>query len=289
VTGCGGFTGRYVAAALADEGFKVIDAEHHSGRFDLTEPVSVAAVLDKARPDYVIHLAALSFVALNDAAAYYAVNTVGTTHLLDEILKAETKPRRIVIASSANIYGNALVEPIAENTPPAPVNHYAASKLAMEAMVRSYADRLSIVMTRPFNYTGVGQTVNFLVPKMVAHFAQRRPYIELGNLDVVRDFSDVRMVAQAYARLLKAEVPEGVTNICSGIGRSLGWVLDQLTDLSGHKLEVRVNPEFVRSSEVRRLIGSSSRMEAALGSLPFREFRDTLAWMLEQPLAQSTT
>ena len=117
--------------------------------------------------------------------------------------------------------------PITEATRPAPVNHYAASKLAMEWMA---ADLLPTdfrsCMTRPFNYTGVGQTESFLVPKLVAHFAQRRPHVELGNLDVVRDFSDVRAVAQAYVRLLTADVPEGVTNLCSGVGRSLRWVVD---------------------------------------------------------------
>ena len=286
VTGCSGFTGRYVAAALADEGYEVIDAETAGARFDLTQPSSIAVVLQQAQPDYVIHLAALSFVGHNDATAFYAVNTVGTTNLLDAILNTGSTVHRVVIASSANIYGNAQVEPITEATLPAPVNHYAASKLAMETLVRAYADRLQIVMTRPFNYTGVGQTVNFLVPKMVSHFVQRRPYIELGNLDVVRDFSDVRTVAQAYVRLLTAEVPEGVTNLCSGVGRSLRWILEQLTELSGHRLEVRVNPEFVRASEVHRLIGSSRRMEAALGPLPFRDFRDTLAWMLSEPPTQ---
>ena len=167
VTGCSGFTGRYVGAALASKGYRVIDAEDSGAPFDLTQPASVAAVLQEARPDYVIHLAALSFVGHNDATAFYAVNTVGTANLLEAILKAGSKPRRVVIASSANVYGNAQVEPITEATSPAPVNHYAASKLAMEALVRTYADRLSIVMTRPFNYTGVGQAVNFLVPKLV--------------------------------------------------------------------------------------------------------------------------
>jgi nucleoside-diphosphate-sugar epimerase len=161
------------------------------------------------------------------------------------------------------------------------VNHYAASKLAMEEMVRSYADRLPVAMSRPFNYTGAGQAGHFLVPKLVAHFAERRAVIELGNLDVVRDFSDVRMVAEAYVRLLAAQVPGGVTNLCSGIGRSLRWVLDELRALSGHQIEVRVNPEFVRTSEVRRLVGSDRRMVSALGELPHREFRETLQWMLE--------
>jgi nucleoside-diphosphate-sugar epimerase len=242
-------------------------------------------VVNEARPDYVIHLAALSFVGHSDATAFYAVNAVGTTNLLEALAASKLNPRRIVIASSANVYGNATAEPITEATPPAPVNHYAASKLAMEMMVRTYADRLPIVMTRPFNYTGVGQSVNFLVPKLVAHFAQRRDFVELGNLDVVRDFSDVRAVAQAYLRLLSADVPEGVTNLCSGVGRSLRWVLEQLTELSGQSLEIRVNPEFVRASEVHRLVGSSIRMEGALGALPHRDFRETLAWMLDVPSA----
>lgn len=286
VTGCSGFTGRFVAAALAQSGHTVIDAEGAGTGFDLTQPTTVSAVIREVRPDYLIHLAAMSFVGHGDAAAFYAVNTVGTSNLLEAILAEGIRPRRVVIASSANVYGNADVEPITESTPLAPVNHYAASKLAMEHIARSYSDRLPIVMTRPFNYTGVGQAESFLVPKLVAHFAERRPFVELGNLDVVRDFSDVRAVAQAYALLLRAEVPEAVTNLCSGVGRSLRWVLQQLRELSGHDLEVRVNPAFVRASEVHRLVGSRSRMESALGTLPFQDFRATLAWMLEHRIAQ---
>lgn len=281
LTGGSGFTGRYVAEALALAGHEPVDAEAIVGGFDLTRPDSVVATLEAVQPDAVIHLAARSFVGDSDATAFYSVNTVGTTNLLDAVLASVCALQRIVIASSANVYGNAAVEPITESTPPAPVNHYAASKLAMEALVRGYVDRLPIVMTRPFNYTGAGQSAQFLVPKLVAHFTQRRPFVELGNIDVVRDFSDVRMVAQAYVQLLTAQVPGGVTNLCSGVGRSLRWVLSQLQEISGHEIEVRVNPAFVRASEVHRLIGSSSTMEAALGALPYRDFRQTLVWMLD--------
>lgn len=282
VTGCTGFTGRYVAEALKQAGHEVCDPETTTDGFDLTRAAAVAELLAAARPDAVIHLAARSFVADNDAAGFYAVNTVGTTHLLDGALAAGLDLKRVVIASSANIYGNATIEPIVESTPAAPINHYAASKLAMEMLVRTYADRLPIVVTRPFNYTGVGQAAHFLVPKLVAHFAQRRPFIELGNIDVVRDFSDVRGIAQAYVRLLTATVPGGVTNLCSGTGRSLRWILEQLRELSGHALDVRVNPAFVRASEVHRLVGSSRTMESALGPLPHGDFRETLAWMLAE-------
>ena len=281
VTGCSGFTGRYVAERLTAGGFEVFDPEADGREFDLTEPDTLPAAVAEARPDYLIHLAAQSFVAHRDVSAFYRVNTVGTTQLLDSVLTSGVLVRRIVLASSANVYGNSVVNPIPESTVPAPVNHYAASKLAMEHMAATYADRLSITMTRPFNYTGPGQARQFLIPKLVEHFADRRPFVELGNLDVVRDFSDVRAVAESYVRLLTVERPPTVVNLCSGIGRSLRQILDDLTELSGHHLEVRVNPAFVRGNEVHKLVGSAATLRASLGTLPFQDFRETLAWMVE--------
>ena len=280
VTGCSGFTGRYIAERLGASGYEVFDPEADGRRFDLTEPASLAPVVAEARPDYVIHLAALSFVAHADVVAFYRVNTLGTTNLLDALLAGGNPPRRVIVASSANVYGNSTADPITEATPPAPVNHYAASKLAMEHLAATYADRLSLTITRPFNYTGVGQAGQFLIPKLVEHFAEQRPVIELGNLDVVREFSDVRAVAEAYARLLVAAAPPVVVNLCSGVGHTLREILEDLTRLSGHRLEVRVNPAFVRANEVHRLVGSPERLRAAVGELPFRDFSATLAWML---------
>lgn len=280
VTGCSGFTGRYIAERLRASGYEVFDPEADGRRFDLTEPATLAPVVAEARPDYVIHLAALSFVAHADAIAFYRVNTLGTTNLLDALLAGGNPPRRVIVASSANVYGNATADPITEVTPPAPVNHYAASKLAMEHLAATYADRLPLTITRPFNYTGVGQAGQFLIPKLVEHFAERRPVIELGNLDVIREFSDVRAVAEAYARLLLATAAPTVVNFCSGVGHSLREILEDLTRLSGHRLEVRVNPAFVRANEVHRLVGSPELLRATVGELPFQDFSATLAWML---------
>jgi len=281
ITGGTGFTGKYVQAALAAAGYEPIDAESTGVPFDLKDRSSVAAVLRETAPQYLIHLAAVSFVAHEDAREFYAVNTVGTTNLLDAALASDLPLRRLIVASSANIYGNATVEPITETTAAAPPNHYAASKLAMEAMVRTYSSQLPIVITRPFNYTGVGQASHFLVPKLVEHFAERRSVVELGNLDVVRDFSDVRAVAEAYVRLLTADVAD-VTNLCSGTGRSLRWVVEQLSELSGHRIQVQVNPALVRASEVHRLVGSANRLKATVGDLPFQDFRETVKWMLAE-------
>lgn len=280
VTGCSGFTGKYVATSLATASYEVIDAERGGRAFDLTQPESIAAVLNSERPDHVIHLAALSFVGHGDSSSFYAVNTVGTTNLLDALLRVGLNGR-VVIASSANVYGNATHEPITEHTPPQPVNHYAASKFAMEQMARTYADRLPIVLTRPFNYTGVGQNESFLVPKLVAHFAKRAEYIDLGNIDVERDYSDVRAVAEAYVRLLQARVPGSVMNICSGVARSLRWVIGRLAAISGHDVKLRVCPGLVRTNEIHRLVGSPLLMREAIGELPFGDFGETLRWMLQ--------
>ena len=280
VTGCSGFTGHHLAQRLVASGHEVFDPESAGRTFDLTRPETLMPVIAEALPDYVIHLAAQSFVAHEDASAFYRVNTVGTTHLLDALLACGTRVRRVVLASSANVYGNTTADPITEATPAAPVNHYAASKVAMELLAATYANRLPIAITRPFNYTGPGQSARFLVPKLVEHFADRRPTIELGNLDVVRDFSDVRAVVEAYVRLLSVERPPSVVNLCSGVGRSLRQVMEDLTELSGHRIEVRVNPAFVRASEVHRLVGSAATLRDSLGDLPYQDFRATLAWML---------
>ncbi|QXQ06458.1 GDP-mannose 4,6-dehydratase [Sphingosinicellaceae bacterium] len=279
ITGLSGFTGRYVADALRAGGHEIIDPEVASPGFDLKEPESLAKALAASKPDAVIHLAAISFVGHSDPADFYRVNTIGTVNLLEALVRAPIPVRKVVIASSANIYGNALVSPIDETSTPAPVNHYACSKLAMEHLVRQWFDRLPIIVTRPFNYTGRGQGAQFLVPKIVGHFARREPVLELGNLDVARDFSDVRDVAGLYAELLLSAAEGEIVNVCSGRAYSLQWIVDTCSAITGHELEVRVNPAFVRADEIKSLVGSTAKLDAQVSVLR-RELDLTLAWML---------
>jgi GDP-6-deoxy-D-talose 4-dehydrogenase len=235
--------------------------------------------METVRPDYLIHLAAISFVQHADAEAFYRVNVIGTLNLLQAMVDAKLSPRRVLIASSANIYGNAKAEVITEEQPPQPVNHYAASKLAMEYMVRTWCDRLPIVITRPFNYTGVGQEPHFLIPKIVSHFVRRAPIIELGNLDVEREFSDVRMVASAYRRLIE-DAPAGeIFNICSGVAYSLAEVLAMMAKIAGYTIEVTVNPAFARPNEVKRLVGSPKKLHDLVGHIETIPLHETLDWM----------
>jgi nucleoside-diphosphate-sugar epimerase len=156
------------------------------------------------------------------------------------------------------------------------------SKLAMEHMARTYLDRLPVVFTRPFNYTGPGQAPNFLIPKLVSHFAQRAPAIELGNLHVEREFNDVRMVCDAYLALLAHGVPGEVYNVCSGQPYTLQHVIGLLSSITGHAMDVQVNPAFVRANEVLRLCGSPAKLRDCLGELPSYELKDTLQWMLKE-------
>lgn len=285
LTGADGFTGVYARAELESAGYKVVGAVMGTPQvpgdiaLDITSPANCRAVMDSVRPDYVIHLAGISFVQHADAEAFYRVNVIGTLNLLQGLVDAGVAPRRVVIVSSANIYGNATGGVLSESQPPAPVNHYAVSKLAMEYMVRTWSDRLPIVITRPFNYTGIGQAEHFLVPKIVAHFTRREKIIELGNLDVERDFSDVRTVARAYRGLLERECAGETVNLCSGRPYSLNGIISMMQEICGHRIEVRVNPAFVRSAEVKTLVGSPAKLQALLGELPRMPFEQTLRWM----------
>lgn len=288
VTGLHGFTGRYVAAELEAAGYEVygtaLQAKPGATRVlavDLRERDAVLAAIGALRPDVVIHLAGIAFPAHANVDLIYQVNLIATRHLLEALAALEHKPSCVLLASSANIYGNAEVEVIDEGVPPAPANDYAVSKLAMEYMARLFMDKLPIVLARPFNYTGVGQDELFLLPKIVSHFRRRASLIELGNLNVARDFSDVRMVANAYRRLVAAAPAGQAFNVCSGVAHSLQDVLAMMNEIAGYEIEVRVNPAFVRAKDVLRLLGDRARLEAAIGPLAPVPLAATLRWMFE--------
>jgi len=285
VTGLDGFTGHYVGQRLEADGYAVhgLSRPGAPGGVDLLDRAAIHARVAEVAPDVVLHLAAISFVAQGDADAIYRVNVVGTRNLLEALADAPRAPRVVVLASSANIYGNAEVSPLTEDAPPNPANDYAVSKLAMEHMARLWSQRLPIVVTRPFNYTGVGQGERFLIPKIVAHFRRRAPEIELGNLHVWRDFSDVRTIAEAYARLVRLAPVGQVFNLCSGSEHSLQDVLDAMAEIAGYRIDVRVNPAFVRDNEVVRLSGSPRHLHEAVGELPPFVLADTLRWMHSAP------
>jgi nucleoside-diphosphate-sugar epimerase len=250
------------------------------GAVDLLDKAVLQQALAAAQADIVVHLAAISFVAHGDAEEIYRVNIVGTRNLLEALAAATHRPSHVILASSANIYGNT-EGVLDESAVAAPVNDYAVSKYAMELMARQFADVLPLTVVRPFNYTGIGQADRFLIPKIVGHFKRREPRLELGNLEVSRDFNDVRNVAASYVRLAALPAPGDVFNICSGVEHTLMDVVDMMREISGHQSEVAVNPAFVRANEVRTLVGNPGKLQKAVGPLAQHSLRETLQWMYE--------
>lgn len=296
VTGVDGFTGRHLAPLLTASGHEIhglvqrhaatpipgVTALHAA---DLTDPEALAQAVASIQPQRVVHLAAIAFVGHLDMQAMYGVNLVGTRNLLEALARLEQAPQSVLLASSANVYGNTREGALDESLPPAPANDYAISKLAMEYVARLFASRLPLVVVRPFNYTGVGQSDSFLLPKIVAHVRRRAKTISLGNVDVARDFSDVRDVCGVYARLIDAPAAIGKTvNVCSGTAHTLRAVLDVAEAISGTTMAVQVDPALVRSNEVRVLRGDRTRLDALLPGLPTpTPLEQTLRWMIEAP------
>jgi nucleoside-diphosphate-sugar epimerase len=222
-------------------------------------------------------------VGHEDPSAFYQVNLLGTQNLLTALESGAPGVSSVLLASSANIYGNQKSGRLSEDTLPQPANDYAVSKYAMELMAGLRLSRLPIIIVRPFNYTGVGQDDSFLIPKIVNHFRRRAAVIELGNLEVWREFGDVRVVARAYRRLLEKRPTGSTLNVCTGQPHSLNDVVSTCERLTGHRMEVRVNPHFVRANEVRELYGDNARLMGVIDRLNNISLEDTLSWMLSAP------
>lgn len=289
ITGLSGFTGQHLANCLIQAGWQVaglggkrLDCECDHLDADLNDTDRLSNWIRQVQPTHVIHLAALAHVTGSDALSYYRVNVLGTESLLNAIDRAEVAVEKVIIASSANIYGNAALSPIVEAAEPQPVNHYALSKFAMEALVRKWFTRMPVLIVRPFNYTGPGQSESFVFSKIVGAFARREQEIRLGNLDVSRDLSDVAFVVEAYLRLLTADRTSDVVNICSGRSISLMSVIEEMVQIAGYRPKITIDPAFVRSDEVKELYGSPAKLFDIVGNINVPGLHETLLTMYKQ-------
>jgi GDP-4-dehydro-6-deoxy-D-mannose reductase len=288
ITGGGGFVGTWLANHLRAVGddVAVTDAE-----VDVTDPDAVQGALERARPDAVYHLAALTHVgrSWDDPLRVLEVNVLGTAGVLLAARRSGLEPR-VLVVSSAEVYGavtDPSVLPLTEDAPPAPVTPYAASKLAAEAVAtqafRGHGQH--VVVARPFNHVGPGQSPDFAVAAFAKRVVEARANgqhaIAVGNLSARRDFTDVRDVVRAYRALVVAGEPGEVYNVCSGSDVSMREVAERLVALAGASLELEVDPELVRPVEVPVLRGDPGRLERATGWAPAHELGETLADVLE--------
>jgi nucleoside-diphosphate-sugar epimerase len=277
VTGSQGFTGRYVKDELIKNNHDVFDLNSN-----LLDKKALDIEIQSKEIDAVIHLAAIAFVQHSDVNAIYENNIIGTRNLLDTLASYVPKIKHVLLASSANVYGNAKIEKITEDTPLNPANDYAISKVAMEHMGYLWMDRLPITITRPFNYTGVGQSEDFVIPKIVRHFKEKKDFIELGNLDVWREFNDVRSIASIYQKLIEHQPLYGAVNLCSGVTYSLKEIIDMVAVIANHKINIKINPNLVRINEVKKLSGDSTKLELKIGKINFLSLNPTLLWMSKE-------
>jgi GDP-6-deoxy-D-talose 4-dehydrogenase len=293
ITGANGFAGPYVATALMQRGWEVhglshtqVEAGAHDIEFwhiaDLKDVAAIAEAVAAARPDAVVHLAAISNVAHYDVAEIYASNVLGTRNLLHVLAERGAMAGPTVIASSGNIYGNRAGGALQEDSLASPRSDYALSKVACEYLADMYADRVHNIVIRPFNYTGRGQSLDFVIPKIIDHVRKRKKKIALGNLDIARDFSDVRFFAEMVARLLIIEIPSGERiNICSGTARTLMEILEMVSKISGHQLEIVSDPLLMRKNDVVRLWGDPAKLRRLIGPFESPPLENTLRWMLD--------
>ena len=289
ITGLSGFTGKFVGELFEAADYNIagldnvaVPDQKNIIACDLLDKNAVKNVVNDISPIGVIHLAGISFPAHEPASDFYEINTIGTCNLLDAIVSLPYKIQKLIVASSANVYGDTNVDLISEDTPCNPVNHYSASKLAMEYLVKTYDRKIPTIIVRPFNYTGPTQRVEFLVPKIVHHFKEKKSEIRLGNLDVEKDFLDVRDVSRAYFELFQSEFDSEVFNICSGRVSSIRNVLQIMSELTGLHIEVFVDKKFIRANEIPTMKGNNQKLVEWLNFKPSLSLRDTLSDMLNE-------
>ena len=281
ITGIESFTGKYLANYLRQKGYKVVgssrnDQSNDIYRVDITDKVGLTAVINQVVPDYVIHLAAISFVGHKKSLDFYNINTIGTINLLEALSNLKKQPKKVLIASSAVVYGRQEKSVLDESLCPFPLNHYGSSKYAMETLAANFYKEFPILQVRPFNYTGPGQSENFLIPKIVKHFKEHQKKIELGNLDVIREFNDISFVCEVYRRLLECDIDSTVVNICSGRGILLMDIINMMNKIAGYNIEVEVNQQFVRKNEIKKLVGSAEKLYKIIGNIEQVPFEETL-------------
>ncbi|HET9316634.1 MAG TPA: GDP-mannose 4,6-dehydratase [Vicinamibacteria bacterium] len=258
---------------------------------DLEDAPSVERAMDSVTPDRIVHLAAQSSPQLSwaDPAGTFRTNVLGLMHVLEAVRKRGLAPRTLVVGS-AEEYGLADARdlPLREDAPLRPQSPYASSKVAQGYLALQYtlAYRLPIVRTRTFHHTGSRRGEAFAESSFARQLVEievgtRPPVVTVGNLDAVRDFTDVRDVLRAYWLLLDRGLPGEVYNVCSGRGVRIGDLLDLLIRLSGIDVEVRLDPQKVRRAEIPEVVGDPSKIRAATGWQADVPLERTLRYLLD--------
>ena len=295
VTGAAGFAGSHVVEALAGNGTTPLGWTHRAAppseivslaeweSVDLLDLEAVRAAIARARPSAVVHCAGAPNVAHSwrDTLTPLSVNVLATHHLFDALRRAGA-PCRVIVPGSATVYA-ASAAPLTEDSPVAPSNPYAVSKLAQEELSLRAAreDGVDVIVTRPFNHTGPRQSAAFAAPNMARQIALieaglAEPLIRVGNLEAQRDFTDVRDIARAYVGLIHQGTPSTVYNVSSGVPRVMRSVLEALVTRARVAVRFEPDPALMRPSDTPVLVGDSTKLQRTTGWQPQIAFDRTL-------------
>jgi GDP-4-dehydro-6-deoxy-D-mannose reductase len=303
VTGATGFVGRHLLRELAGRGISAAGtgySEEGAGdrqlsSVDLRDAGAARELVGQARPDAVIHLAAQSSAGASFAAPRetFEVNVLGTLNLMSAV-RDEVPGARVLVITSADLYGPSSPEtPHRESAAFRPVSPYGASKAAQDLVssLAGAAYRLHVLRIRPFPHAGPGQRPSFALPAFAAQIAALErgegdaggaQVLKVGNLEVIRDYTDVRDVVRAYADLLAHGDPGEAYNVCAGRGVVLRQLVEQLVSAARVPIRIEVDRGRLRQADLPHLVGDPEKLFQATGFRPRIEIERTLADLLEE-------
>lgn len=282
ITGAQGFVGRHLDEHLRRSGDAVVGVDREC---DVTDLESVTRTIEQCRPDVIYHLAAMTDVGASwkESALFTRVNVLGTANVL-KATRSVVPGSLVLLVSSADVYGVVPEHdlPLGETHHPVPVNPYAQSKLEAEQIafdaIRSQQQR--VIIARPFNHVGPGQSVHFVVAALVSRLLDARDRgqreIRVGNLASRRDFSDVRDVVRAYRMLVQYGQSGEIYNVASGVDVALLDVATELVDLIAPGVQLVRDPELFRPVEVPVMRGSAAKLHDLTGWEPSFTLRESL-------------
>jgi GDP-4-dehydro-6-deoxy-D-mannose reductase len=292
ITGITGFVGKHLAAFLQDKAdvygtSRINRGEKHIFELTLMSEMETVKLLEKIKPTHIFHLAGLSNVkdSWEYKADFIQGNVIGTVHLLEAVRKVDRQIKVISVGSSEE-YGiiPAGVNKVKEETPLHPINPYGISKCAISMLVQLYNKSygLNVIHVRPFNHIGPGQREGFVSTDFAYQIARinsgtaKENKISIGNLQTIRDFTDVRDIVAAYYEIALFGKAGDVYNVCTGQAVNIQEILDILLSFSKKSIEVTVDPNKMRASEIPRLVGDPKKLFSLTEWRPKRKLKDTL-------------
>lgn len=308
ITGAAGFVGTHLIAALQEkkkgcelfawtkeekEARSVRLEKAHVFVVDITKKEQVREALRQIRPDEVYHLAAQSSVGLSwrMPELTYEVNVMGTLYLL-EGLKDIAPEANVLLVGSAEQYGKVLTDelPISEDRQLQGVNPYSISKMTQELMAKLYVQNfgMHLVLVRAFNHIGPGQSTRFVIPDWCSQIVlieqgKKDPVLKVGNIDVKRDFTDVRDIVSAYIRLINKGTAGEVYNVGSGTSHSLKEILEQILESSRVKgIVYETDMQKIRPADVEELRADTARLKSVTGWQPEYSLEQSITDILEE-------